>query len=316
MPRTRSSSATRRHNRNGLLFCLPSIVGLTGLTLYPLLASLYYSFTSYSALKPPKWVGAGNYLLIWRDLTHNGLLFEAIYNTLYYAIFAVPLGIIAAFMMALLLNQKVKGLAFFRTLFYVPSVVPVVASSVLWLWLLNAQHGLINQVAEWLHINTLLSLAGIKVPIGWLADPSWSKPALILMSVWGVGNSMVIFLAGLQGVPVELYEAAELDGASPGQKTRHITMPMLSPYFLFMFVMGLIGAFQYFTQAWVMTNGTGGPANSTMMYPMYLFQNAFQFFKMGYACAMAWLMFVAVVLATTVVFKTSARYVYYSGEAK
>jgi multiple sugar transport system permease protein len=151
----------------------------------------------------------------------------------------------------------------------------------------------------------------VKLPIGWLADPAWSKPALILMSVWGVGNATVIFLAGLQGVPAALYEAAELDGASPWQKTRLVTIPLISPYVLFMLVMGLIGAFQYFTQAWVMTNGTGGPANSTMMYPMYLFQNAFQFFKMGYACAMAWLLFVAVVAATALLFKTTARHVYY-----
>jgi multiple sugar transport system permease protein len=302
----------RQHHLNGLLFTAPAIVGLVGLTLYPLAASLYYSFCTYSALKPPQWVGSGNYQLIWRDLMHKGLLYEAIGNTLYYSVIAVPLGIITAFGLALLLNQKVKGQTIFRTIFYVPSVVPVVASSVLWLWLLNPQHGLVNMMLQWSGLQTLIGGLGIKVPIGWLADPDWSKPALILMSVWGVGNSMVIFLAGLQGVPEELYEAAELDGAGGWQKTRHVTLPMVSPYFLFMFVMGLIGSFQYFTQAWVMTNGTGGPANSTMMYPMYLFQNAFQFFKMGYACAMAWLMFVVVVLATLAVFRSSGKYVYYS----
>lgn len=314
MTRTITTAATRRHNLNGFLFCLPSIIGIAGLTIYPLISSLYYSFCSYSALKPPEWVGLGNYALIWRDLTHRGLLSEAIANTAYYAIFAVPLGILTSFFMALLLNQKVKGQAFFRTLFYVPSVVPVVATSVLWLWLLNPQWGLINRFVTLIHLDILLGWIGVKTPIGWLADPTWSKPALILMSLWGAGNAMVIFLAGLQGVPEELYEAAELDGASAWQKTRTVTMPILSPYFLFMFVMGLIGAFQYFTQAWVMTNGTGGPANSTMMYPMYLFQNAFQFFKMGYACAMAWLLFVAIVAATVFVFRTSARFVYYGGE--
>jgi multiple sugar transport system permease protein len=199
-------------------------------------------------------------------------------------------------------------------MFYVPSIVPVVASSVLWLWLLNPQHGLINLALQWSGAERVMAWMGMKTPIGWLADPAWSKPALILMSLWGVGNSMVIFLAGLQGVPEELYEAAELDGASAWAKTRNVTMPILSPYILFMTIMGMIGAFQYFTQAWVMTNGTGGPANSTMMYPMYLFQNAFQFFKMGYACSMAWLMFVVIVIATTIVFKTSARFVYYGGE--
>jgi multiple sugar transport system permease protein len=149
-----------------------------------------------------------------------------------------------------------------------------------------------------------------------MADPDWSKPAMILMSLWGVGNATVIFLAGLQGVPAELYEAAELDGASAWHRTRHVTLPLVSPQILFMLVMGLIGASQYFTQAWVMTNGTGSPANSTLFYPMYLFQNAFQYFKMGYACAMAWLMFVLVVSATGFLFRLTSRYVYYGGEAR
>lgn len=316
MPRARSSSVARRHTINGLLFCSPTIVGLVGLTIYPLAMSLYYSFCSYSALKPAQWVGVGNYRLIFRDLANHGLLYESVLNTLYYSVVAVPLGIAVAFFMALLLNQKVKGQTIFRTMFYVPSIVPVVASSVLWLWLLNPQHGLINLAMTWSGAERFVGWMGMKTPIGWLADPNWSKPALILMSLWGVGNSMVIFLAGLQGVPEELYEAAELDGASAWAKTRNVTMPILSPYILFMTIMGMIGAFQYFTQAWVMTNGTGGPANSTMMYPMYLFQNAFQFFKMGYACSMAWLMFVVIVIATTIVFKTSARFVYYGGESR
>jgi multiple sugar transport system permease protein len=156
----------------------------------------------------------------------------------------------------------------------------------------------------------------VKTPIGWIADPVWSKPALVLMSLWGVGNATVIFLAGLQNVPTELYEAAELDGASAWQRSRNVTFPLISPQILFMLVMGMIGALQYFTQAWIISNGTGGPANSTMMYPMYLFQNAFQFFKMGYACAMAWLMFVGIVIATTVLFKTTSRYVHYSSDTK
>lgn len=312
----RSSVQNRRHTLNGILFCLPAIVGLIGLTLYPLVASLYYSFCSYSALRPPKWIGTANYGIIWRDLTHHGLLFEAAYNTAYYALFAVPVGIATAFLLALLLNQKVKGLAFFRTLFYVPSVVPIVASSVLWLWMLNPQHGLVNIVLQKSGLQSLFAWLGVKTPIGWISDPVWSKPALILMAAWGVGNATVIFLAGLQGVPVEYYEAAELDGATSWQRTRHVTIPMISPQILFMLIMGIIGATQYFTQAWIISNGTGGPANSTMMYPMYLFQNGFQFFKMGYACAMAWLLFVAVVGMTAILFKTTARYVYYGGEAK
>lgn len=316
IPSHHSGRLAQRNTLNGLLFCAPSIVGLLGLTLYPLCMSLYYSFCSYTVLKPEKWVGLANYRLIFRDIATRGQLFESIVNSFYYAFLAVPLGIATAFALALLLNQKVRGLAFFRTLFYVPSVLPVVASSVLWMWLLNAQHGMVNQILELLGVERVLSLVGIKTPLGWLADPAWSKPALVLMSLWGVGNATVIFLAGLQNVPVDLYEAAELDGATAWQKTRNVTLPMVSPQLLFMLVMGLIGAVQYFTQAWVMTNGTGGPANSTMMYPMYLFQNAFQFFKMGYACAMAWLMFVFVVGATALLFMTTARFVYYGGEAR
>ncbi len=309
----------RANTRNGLLFTLPALVGLLVLTAYPVFSSLYYSFCSYSALKPAKWVGLANY----QRLIHDPLARDAALNTLYYAVFSVPLGIVVAFLLAMLLNTKVKGLAFFRTLFYIPSIVPMVAGSVLWLWVLNPQYGILN----WLlglaidgvnaAIHGLNHFAGCHigawgaVPPGWLSDPVWAKPALILMSAWGVGGSMVIFLAGLQGVPQDQYEAAELDGASPFQKMRYVTVPFMSPYLLFSVVMGLIGSFQYFTQAWVMTGGTGSPAGSTMFYCMYLFQNAFQQFKMGYACALAWALFVAILLATLVLFKTSARLIYY-----
>jgi multiple sugar transport system permease protein len=314
MAQRRSTSAARRHTWNGLIFCSPAIVGLTVLSVYPLAASLYYSFCSYSALKSAKWVGMANYQLIWRDLTHRGLLFDSAYNTLFYGLFAVPLGIGVAFLLALLLNQKVRGQAWFRTMFYVPSVVPIVASSILWLWLLNPQYGLINKALEWSKAEAAISAAGVRTPIGWLADPLWAKPGLILMTVWGVGNWMVIFLAGLQNVPQELYEAAEIDGATPIQKTWTITLPILSPQLLFMGVMGLIGAFQFFTQAWVMTNGTGSPANATLMYPMYLFQNAFLYFKMGYACAMAWLLFAVTLAITGLVFRLTGKFIHYGGE--
>ncbi len=301
-PSRHRSLRDRQHLISGLLFTSPAIIGLLVFTAYPLGASLYYSFCSYSVLQPPRWTGLANYRLMALDIAHHGLLFQSVYNTLYFAAWSVPLGILVAYLLAILLNQPVRGLAFFRTLFYIPSVVPVVASSVLWLWLFNPQYGLINIALQ--HI-------GVGNPPGWLADPAWSKPALILMSLWGVGNSTVILLAGLQGVPAEYYEAAELDGASPWQRTIRITTPLMSPYLLFLFVMGLIGAGQYFTQAWVMTNGTGSPANSTLLYPMYLFQNAFQYFKMGYACAMAWFLFIFVAIGTLLLFKTAARYVTY-----
>jgi multiple sugar transport system permease protein len=239
-------------------------------------------------------------------LTQDPLILKSLANTAIYAIGAVPIGIIVAFLLALLLNQKVKGLALFRTLFYLPSIVPTVASSVLWLWVLNPQYGILNG---------LLLKFGIHGP-GWMASEAWSKPALILMSTWGVGGSMIIFLAGLQDVPKELYEAAELDGASAWHRSLHITLPFMSPYLFFSLVMGLIAATQYFTQAYVMTGGDGGPVDSTLFFAMYLFREAFQEFKMGYACAMAWLLFVLTLSATLVIFRSSAKYVYYQGDAK
>ncbi|MCX6374842.1 MAG: sugar ABC transporter permease [Armatimonadetes bacterium] len=296
----RKSAVQRTNTRNGLLFVMPALIGLAMFTVYPVVSLILFSFCRYTALKPPTWVGPSNYTA----LMHDKLFFESLYNTAYYTVFAVPLGIIVAFALAVLLNAKVKGLAFFRTIFYLPSIVPVVASSVLWLWILNPDYGLIN---------VALSHLGIAGP-GWLADPNWSKPALILMSTWGIGATTVIYLAGLQDVPQELYEAAEIDGATGWHKTRHITIPFMSPYIFFTGVMGIIGSTQYFTQAWVMTGGTGGPANSTMFFAMYLFQNAFQMFKMGYACAMAWLLFIVILLATLLIFRSSARYVYYGGK--
>jgi len=293
------STIGKTNTRNGLLFTAPALIGLAVFTVYPVVSLLYYSFCRYSALKPPSWVGLGNY----QSLMHDQLFAESLYNTLYYTVLAVPLGIITAFGLAVLLNAKVKGLAFFRTIFYLPSIVPVVASSVLWLWILNPDYGLVN-----------LLLRHLGLPErGWLADPAWSKPALILMSTWGVGGSVVIYLAGLQDVPQELYEASSIDGANGWQKTWNITIPFMSPYIFFTAVMGIIGSTQYFTQAWVMTGGTGGPANSTMFFAMYLFQNAFQMFKMGYACAMAWLLFIIILAATLLLFRSSARYVYYGG---
>lgn len=277
------------------------ILGMLVFTVYPVIASLYYSFCNYPVLKPTVWVGLSNYKALFQD----PIFYKSLYNTVYYAVFATPIGIVTAFFLALLLNQKVKGLALFRTMFFVPSIVPMVAGSVLWLWLLNPQYGLINTVLQAMHVpNTLIP--------GWLADPKWSKPALILMSTWGVGGWMLIYLAGLQDVPQDLYEAAEIDGANAFQRMKHVTIPLVSPQLFFTLIMGFIGAAQYFTQAWVMT--MGGPVDSTRFFAMYLFQNAFSYWKMGYACAMAWILFVVILLFTLLLFKTSGKYVYYGGE--
>lgn len=251
-------------------------------------------------LKPATWIGLANYMALFRD----PVFYSSTWNTLYYALLATPIGIIAAFLLAILLNQNVKGMALFRTMFFVPSIVPMVATSVLWLWLLNPQYGLINAFLRLMHLPEP----------GWMADPLWAKPALILMSTWGIGGWMLIYLAGLQDVPQELYEAAEIDGATALQRAWHVTIPFMSPHIFFTLVMGFIGAAQYFTQAYVMTGGTGGPVDSTRFLALYLFQSAFQYWKMGYACAMAWILFLIILLFTILLFKTSARFVYYGGE--
>ena len=283
----------------GLTFAAPAIIGLLWFTAYPMLASLFYSFCSYRVLTRPSWIGAGNYTRLLAD----PLFYTALWNTVYYAVFAVPLGIMLALGLAMLLNTKVRGLSVYRTCFYVPSVVPIAASAVLWIWLTSPQEGAIND---------MLRRVGIEGP-GWLQSPEWSKPAIVLWSLWNVGGAMVIFLAGLQDVPQELHEAAVLDGAKKWDAFRNVTLPFISPQILFILIMGLIGAFQFFTPAYVMTNGQGGPVDSMTFYSLYLFNKAFSDFKMGYACAMAWVLMLLVLVATGIVLRTSARYVYYQG---
>lgn len=298
-PRTRMNARERGDLLWGLIFASPAIVGLLLFVIYPVLASVYYSFTSYSVLQPPRWIGLENYRTL---LTDDPLFYKTMFNTLYIALFTIPLSVIVAMGLAMLLNMKVRGQAFYRTVFYMPTIVPFVASSILWIWIYNPQYGILN-AALW--------QVGVTGP-GWISDPAWSKPALIIMNLWSVGGWMVIYLAGLQDMPQELYEAAELDGATWWDKTRNLTIPFMSPYILFSVILMLIGVFQYFTQVAVMTNG--GPADSTRVYALYLYQNAFTFFRMGYASAMAWLLFVVVVILTIIIFRTSARRVYYGGQ--
>lgn len=283
----------------GLLFTFPAIVGLAWFMVYPIVMSLYYSFTSYSILGSGKWIGLVNYQSLWNDQN----FWVSLYNTAYFVIFSVPLGIVVALGLALLLNINVRGMSIYRTVFYLPSIVPAVASAVVWAYVFNPQYGVLNN---------LLRLIGIAGP-GWLASPEWSKPALIVMSTWGVGGLMIILLAGLQDVPQELYDAARVDGATWWPRFRQVTVPFISPHLFFALVTGLIGGYQYFTQVHVLTNGAGGPARSTLVYALYLYQNAFQFFKMGYASAMAWILLVIVVLCTTLVFRNLAGRVYYGG---
>lgn len=300
-PRDRARERQRRDTRTGLLFALPWLIGFAVFFAYPVLASLYYSLCSYDAIRPPRFVGLENFRRLFFE---DELFWRSLGNTVYMVVFGLPVGLVASLAIALLLHQKLKGIALYRTAFYLPSITPVVATSILWLWLLNPEIGLIN---------VGLSKLGIAGP-AWLTDPAWAKPALILMGLWGAGGGMVIYLAALQDIPESLYEAADLDGAKGATKLRHITLPMLTPVILFNLIMGLIGTFQYFTQAYVMTSG--GPQDSTTFYALHLFNKAFLDFQMGYASAMAWVLFLITLACALLVFKTSARWVYYSGEEK
>ena len=285
----------------GYLFIMPWIIGFLALRLGPMLTSLVLSFTDYTILSPPKWIGIGNFVKMFTD---DPSFWSAMQVTFSYALFSVPIGIFLSLMIALLLNQKVPGTAIWRTIYYLPSVVSGVAVAMLWAWIFHSQFGLIN---------VGLHAIGIQGP-AWLGDPSWALPALIIMSFWGIGGGMVINLAGLQGIPTELYEAASIDGANSWRRFLNVTLPMLSPVLFFNLIMGVIDAFQYFTNAYVMTNG--GPGRATLFYNLFLYQNAFRYYKMGYASALAWVMFLIILLFTLFIFKSSPYWVYYEGLTK
>lgn len=291
----------RARLRTGLLFISPWIIGFLAFTLYPMAASLVYSFAIYHPKRPFEWIGLANYA----NLLKDDLYWKSLSNTLYMVVIGVPMGLVTSFICAVLLNLKIRGQSFYRMVYFLPSIVPTVASTILWLWILNPQFGILN---------TLLGAIGIEGP-NWLRDPNWSKPSLILLGLWGIGGTIVIYLSGLQDVPVSLVEAAQLDGASWWQRLWHITIPMVSPITLFNLVTGVIGMFQYFAQAYVFgsSSGLGSPLNSTLFYSVYLFQVGFQFLKMGYASAMAWILFLIILGCTVLILKISDRYVYYAG---
>jgi len=279
------------------LFASPWLLGLLFFVLGPTIASLGLSFTDYPVIVAPKWVGLANFVTMAQD----DLVAQALKVTLLYSLGAVPIGLSMSFLIALLMNQGVRGIRFFRTIYYLPSVISGVPVALVWIWVLNPDFGLLNNA---------LHLIGITGP-KWLFSREWVIPSFILMSLWNVGAPMVIFLAGLQGIPAHLYEAAEIDGANAWAKFRHITIPMMSPVILFNLVLGLIGSFQTFTPAFIMTQG--GPANGSLFYGLYLYNNAFRWFKMGYASALAWLMFLIILILTLLVFRSTSRWVYYGG---
>ncbi|MGQ9682060.1 MAG: carbohydrate ABC transporter permease [Anaerolineae bacterium] len=297
--RTRFSRGEWRNLTKGLLFISPWILGFVAWTLYPVVSSLYYSFTQYNLIVPPRPIGLQNYQnLLLRDQTFRLVLG----NTLYLVILGVPLGVLTAFMLATLLNNKFRFRSLARTVFFLPAIVPAVASAEVWRWVLNEQYGLVNSIVR--------SMGYQAIPF--LSSMGLAKPTLIAIGCWGQGSAMLIFLAALQDVPRSLYDAALVDGANALKRFWHITIPMCSPAILFVTITGLIGAFQYFTLGWLLTQG--GPNQRTEFYSIYLYRNAFAYFRMGYAAALAWILFLIILFFTILVFRSSARWVCYGGE--
>jgi multiple sugar transport system permease protein len=294
----------------GLGFLSPWLVGFLGLMLLPLAMSFYYSLCDFALLKGPLFIGLDNYRqLIWEPDPVSGsrgdpVFWKALWNTVRYALMALPAAMLVSLGLALMLNARIVGQSIYRTIIFLPSLVPTVAAAILWLWLFNAdyQQGLING---------LLRMVGIDGP-GWLTSKTWAMPALVFMSLWGVGHTVVIYLAGLQDVPTELYEAAEIDGANAWRRLWHVTVPMISPVIFFNLIMGIIGTLQVFAIPYIMTRGN--PDRTTYFYTMYLYDNAFNYLKMGYASALAWLQFLLIIALTGLAFWSSRKWVHYQGK--
>lgn len=293
------SSLAKQEERAFYLCIAPWLIGFLVFAVGPILYSLYISLTSFhGAAIPYHFVGLDNYTAMVHDPTFS----LSLWNTIYFVILSVPSGLVISLLLAVLLNQRIPFRVGFRTIYYLPVITPLVAASVLWLWVLNPQYGLLNNALDTLHLPTP----------AWLADPAWSKPALVLMALWGgIGAQTVIYLAAFQGVPLELHEAAAIDGARAWQRFWRITIPMISPAIFFNLVMGVIGSFQVFTPAFIMTGG--GPLQSTLFYVLYIFQQAFEYYHMGYASALSWLLLCIVLALTLLQFRYLTRFVYYEG---
>jgi multiple sugar transport system permease protein len=294
--RKRLLTSEQRNNLMGLLFVSPWLIGFLLLTIYPLGSSIYYSLTHYDLLRAPRFIGFANYVEIF---TRDPDISIVVRNTLFYVGLGVPIYLVSSFLMASLLNTNIKGRSIFRAIFFFPSIIPAVVIAMVWGYLLNTQFG---------PINATLNGLGMQV-IPFLTKPDLAKPMLLLINTWAAGTTLVIFLATLQDVPRELYEAAIVDGANGLQKFWNITIPMCTPVILYNLVMGLIWAFQDFTMPMLLTGG--GPNKATIFYSMNLYSNAFKYLRMGKAAALAWLMFLVIVILTVVLFRTSGRWVYY-----
>lgn len=282
----------------GLFFLAPWIVGYLVFTITPIAMTFYFSLSDYSVLEPPVYVGLQNY----RDLLHDKWFGNAMLNTAQYALLALPGGLFVSLGLALLLNQPIRGQAVYRTIIFLPSLVPVTASAMIWLWLFNTKLGLLN-----------FSLDAIGLPaVGWLTNPSVALPALAFMSLWSVGHTVVIYLAGLQDVPKELYEAAEIDGATGLRRLWNVTIPMISPVIFFNLIMAVIGVFRVFEMPYIMTGG--GPARATQFIAMYVYDNAFLYVRMGYASAIALIQLLIVLALTGLAFWSSKHWVHYQGK--
>ncbi|MCX6018476.1 MAG: sugar ABC transporter permease [Chloroflexi bacterium] len=298
--RTRPGHLARREALIGYVFISPWLIGFLVFLAGPILASLGLSFTQYKPGQIPIWVGLANYVRMFGD----ELFYLSLSVTTKYTLISVPLGLAIALGLALLLNQKVPGQRFFRTVFYVPSLISGVAMAIVFAWIFNSRFGILNY---------LLSFLKLDGP-NWLSDPDFTLSAFVLMSLWGVGSTVVIFIAALQGVPVALYEAASLDGAVGWRRFIHITLPMISPVVLFAAITGVIGTFQTFAVSYIMTSG--GPANASLFYLLYLYKNAFNWFEMGYASALAWFLFLIILICTGLLLRTSDLWVHYEGLGK
>ena len=289
---------TRREWRNlavGLLFVSPWLVGFLAFLVYPIYYTLRISFTQYTGFGEPIWIGLANY----RDLLDDDLFWTSLYNTLYYTALAVPLGVVVAMGLALAMNQPVPEVPIYRAILYLPAILPLFALSFIFLILMNPTQGVFNQI-----------LVNLGLPnVNWFGDPTWSKLAIVFLAQFGAGQVALIFLAGLKGIPTTLYEAAMLDGAGAWSRFRNITLPMMTPVILYDLILGLSLGLQVFTQAYIITQG--GPADSTRFYVLYLYQNAFQYGKMGYASAMAWVLFVITFVLAMLIFRWSQRWVHY-----
>lgn len=296
-PRRGRTPLAWRDARDGYLFIMPWLLGFVVFTAFPMGFSFVLTFMDWDLLGTQTWAGLANY----QKLVTDALVGVSLYNTAYFTFLSVPLRMLVALGAALLLNSSVRGLSFFRTFFYLPTVVPAVASVVLWMYMFNPSLGLLN-----------MGMSALGLPrLNWLWDIQLSKPSLILMTLWTTGNVIIIYLAGLQAIPTQLYEAARIDGAGAWAQFRNVTLPMLSPSILFNVIMGIIGSFQVFTNAFLMT--AGGPLNSTLFTVLYLYRAAFEQFKMGYASSIAWVLFVIVLIFTLIQWKLANVWVYYEG---